>query len=364
MRFVQAEALEQQLDMGSVVLLSSLAYSAAGEVLNCNAHEVATHAAVELRADKLIILTLDAVAELGLPHWLPLNDAEELMAAHMARAAAAGEPVPPGVCRVGNLLPDASGVVVSPEAGSAPLPELQLDLDCWQALRFPNSLLAAVAACKNGVRRAHLVDAHADGGLLLELYSRDGTGTMISTDFYECAPRSCVATKPVVQPSGAEARAPQGHPTGGAAGPEGHPGAPGAAGAGGHHARALARGAGGLAAGLHRGGARVQGAPLRAACTSPTACFCELMRSLGAALCLSPGVDAKLGRRARAGAGLRAAAGPGRRAGRAALRRAGRVLRVARVPRLRARRRAAGLRGAVRARPGHAPPGAAHHADC
>lgn len=60
-------------------------------------------------------------------------------------------------------------------------------LRSWQALRFPNSLLAAVAACKNGVRRAHLVDARADGGLLLELYSRDGTGTMISTDFYECA---------------------------------------------------------------------------------------------------------------------------------------------------------------------------------
>ena len=123
--------------MGSVVLLSSLAYSAAGEVLNCNAHEVATHAAVELRADKLIIMTLDAVADLDLPHWLPLNDAEELMAAHMAKAAAAGEPVPAGVCRVGNLLPvaesssgDGASVVISPEVGAAaPLPELQLDLD-------------------------------------------------------------------------------------------------------------------------------------------------------------------------------------------------------------------------------------------
>jgi amino-acid N-acetyltransferase len=29
------------------------------------------------------------------------------------------------------------------------------------------------------------VDARIDGGLLLELYSRDGVGTMISTDFYE-----------------------------------------------------------------------------------------------------------------------------------------------------------------------------------
>lgn len=37
----------------------------------------------------------------------------------------------------------------------------------------------------SGVKRAHLLDARLDGGLLLELYSRDGVGTMISTDFYE-----------------------------------------------------------------------------------------------------------------------------------------------------------------------------------
>jgi amino-acid N-acetyltransferase len=36
-----------------------------------------------------------------------------------------------------------------------------------------------------GLKRAHLVDARLDGGMLLELYSRDGVGTMISTDFYE-----------------------------------------------------------------------------------------------------------------------------------------------------------------------------------
>ena len=74
-------------------------------------------------------------------------------------------------------------------------------LRSWQALRFPNSLLAAVAACKNGVRRAHLVDARADGGLLLELYSRDGTGTMISTDFYECALLFVVSCLPFGTPA-------------------------------------------------------------------------------------------------------------------------------------------------------------------
>ena len=50
---------------------------------------------------------------------------------------------------------------------------------------IPTGLLASLVACKNGVKRAHLVDARVDGGLILELYSRDGVGTMISSDFYE-----------------------------------------------------------------------------------------------------------------------------------------------------------------------------------
>ena len=46
-------------------------------------------------------------------------------------------------------------------------------------------LLAACMSCRAGVNRAHLVDARVDGALLLELYSRDGVGVMISNDFYE-----------------------------------------------------------------------------------------------------------------------------------------------------------------------------------
>jgi len=58
----------------------------------------------------------------------------------------------------------------------------------WQAMGIPTGLLASLVACKNGVKRAHLVDARIDGGLILELYSRDGVGTMISSDFYEVCP--------------------------------------------------------------------------------------------------------------------------------------------------------------------------------
>ena len=58
-------------------------------------------------------------------------------------------------------------------------------IDLWSAGGFPLAVSTCVMACTKGVKRAHLLDARVDGGLLLELYSRDGVGTMISADFYE-----------------------------------------------------------------------------------------------------------------------------------------------------------------------------------
>ena len=59
-RFVQMDAIRTQLDHDNIVLLTNLAYSAAGEVLNCNIYDVATHAAIELGAEKLICMTHQA----------------------------------------------------------------------------------------------------------------------------------------------------------------------------------------------------------------------------------------------------------------------------------------------------------------
>ena len=59
-RYVQVDAIKTQLEMGNVVLLSNLTYSAAGEILCCNIYDVATHAAIELGAEKLICLTQQA----------------------------------------------------------------------------------------------------------------------------------------------------------------------------------------------------------------------------------------------------------------------------------------------------------------
>ncbi len=47
--------------------------------------------------------------------------------------------------------------------GGSAAAELTLDLDSWQQIGFPNAVLAAVVACKNGVKRAHLIDSDSDG---------------------------------------------------------------------------------------------------------------------------------------------------------------------------------------------------------
>lgn len=65
--------------------------------------------------------------------------------------------------------------------------------------KIPPAVIAAYEACRGGVTRSHLVDARIDGGLLLELYSRDGVGTMISADFYEGIRRAGALDVPAVQ---------------------------------------------------------------------------------------------------------------------------------------------------------------------
>ena len=51
---------------------------------------------------------------------------------------------------------------VLPDAAQAPVRsgEIVLDLDCWEALQFPSSVLTAALVCRNGVKRAHLVSHH------------------------------------------------------------------------------------------------------------------------------------------------------------------------------------------------------------
>jgi len=139
-RKVDTEAIQQQLDLNNIVLLSPVAYSPSGEAFNCRAEDIATATASALGANKLILMMPDNGVK---------NEQQQLV--HQL-----------------NLL----------EAES--LYHKQLNNDLVQL-----HLRSAIDACKQGVRRAHLISHNTDGALLLELYTRDGSGTMVTTDTYE-----------------------------------------------------------------------------------------------------------------------------------------------------------------------------------
>ena len=68
---------------------------------------------------------------LGLPQWLPLTDAEDMIATHLAAEVenlAEDELMEGNLCRVPGQPITAS----LNGNGRIPAPELELDLDCWQ----------------------------------------------------------------------------------------------------------------------------------------------------------------------------------------------------------------------------------------
>src|SRR5262252_3775589 len=135
-RRVDIEAMRQRLDDGDLVLVSPLGYSPTGEIFNLALEEVATQVAVRLSAHKLIFLMETDGVRNGRRQFLTelsTRQAEDLL-----------------------------------ERGRKLAPDVQHYLPC------------AIRACDNGVKRAHLISRHRDGALLLELFTRDGVGTMVS----------------------------------------------------------------------------------------------------------------------------------------------------------------------------------------
>lgn len=148
-RKVDARAIKQQLDQNNMVLASPIGYSPTGEIFNLRAEDVATDIAVALHADKLIFVmeTIGVIDGEGeLLHQLNLPQAEQWSSKH-------GQ---------GNDR-------ISPQE----MRDTQSHLD------------NAAHACRGGVRRVHLVSRNIDGSLLLELYTRDGVGTLVTADNYE-----------------------------------------------------------------------------------------------------------------------------------------------------------------------------------
>ncbi len=141
-RRIDSAAIHQLLDQDSVVLMSPVGYSPSGEVFNLSAEQVATAVAIALKAEKLIFLTEGKCISPETGETVAQMTAEE---AHTF------------LLQHNNSIPDTS--------------------------RLP--LLAAIQACQAGVLRTHLVCRKQSGVLLLELFTRDGVGTLVSSTPFE-----------------------------------------------------------------------------------------------------------------------------------------------------------------------------------
>lgn len=138
-RRIDTKGIENQLDLDSIVLLSPVGYSPTGEVFNLALEDVATQAAISLKADKLIAFTEQ------------------------------------------DGLIDKSGELIRSCSIRTVKSLLDKDYNFTEQL-----LLQAIIQCgENGVERCHCVSYQSDSALLQELFTRDGAGTLVAKDHKE-----------------------------------------------------------------------------------------------------------------------------------------------------------------------------------
>ncbi len=148
-RKIASETINTILSTNNLVLIPPLGYSPTGEVFNLNARDLASDIAIKVKADKLIYLTNDkgiTDRRNKLIRELTANDAQTL--------------IEPFTC--------ADNTKKTKMSAST--------LRCIQN---------AIKAVNSNIPRCHLIDRHIDGGLLTELFTRDGCGSLISTNNFE-----------------------------------------------------------------------------------------------------------------------------------------------------------------------------------
>ncbi len=141
-RRIDSLGIKNSLDDNRIVLLSPIGYSPTGEIFNLCAENMAVHVATQLHADKLLYLTdFEQIFKTN------KNEIKEL-----------------SIAKAKQLLRDANNF--------------------YNAVT-QNHIQNAVQACAQGIHRVHLINRHWDGALLIELFTRNGIGTLITADEYD-----------------------------------------------------------------------------------------------------------------------------------------------------------------------------------
>ncbi|MGF1465160.1 MAG: amino-acid N-acetyltransferase [Sandaracinaceae bacterium] len=140
-RRVDVDGIRRRLDDGALVLISPVGVSPTGEAFNLQSQDLAHRVAVDLGAEKLVALAEQAPRDVDGAVLSTLSPPE-----------------------VDELLADGGE---------------HLGREVRWLLR------AAAAAVRGGVPRAHIVERLKDGALLTELFSREGSGTLVTSETYE-----------------------------------------------------------------------------------------------------------------------------------------------------------------------------------
>ncbi|MCK4494614.1 MAG: amino-acid N-acetyltransferase, partial [Methylococcales bacterium] len=140
-RRIDTAALHQHLDQNNVVLISPVGYSPSGEVFNLVAEDLAAEIACALTAEKLILLTENDCV------FPKTNQVIQQMTTVEAQHFLAQKT---------NINP-----------------------------RVVHNIEVAIRSCQQGVLRVHLINRQQEGALLLELFTLDGFGTLISSAPFE-----------------------------------------------------------------------------------------------------------------------------------------------------------------------------------
>ncbi len=140
-RRIDTPAILNQLELGNIVLLTSIGYSPSGECFYIDEYDVATTAAASIPSEKLIFLMDEKTPRNSRKQrikFLTLANAQELLSRRKSLS-----------------------------------PSLRLHIRL------------AINACLNRVQRVHLINTDMPGALLQELYSHDGSGTLITAEQYD-----------------------------------------------------------------------------------------------------------------------------------------------------------------------------------
>jgi acetylglutamate kinase len=151
---VDADVLRKQLDNALMPVVSPLSCDSTGNLLNINADTVAAAIAAELKAEKLILATgaPGILEDVGDPHSL---------ISYMDRA---------GLKRLSDSGRLADGML--PKAA------------------------AIDAALGNGVQRVHVISYKVPDSLLLEVFTNEGTGTLVVNDIAALSPAEQASAGP------------------------------------------------------------------------------------------------------------------------------------------------------------------------